>query len=352
MQLPMASTWWRALQRALAWSSTMYALTALLLCLIFVGFCLAADRIHDDIGLRLGAKLALLELHPGLIFAGDSRTAQQVDPALAASVMGQRLGYAINIGVIGNDPLAVLAAVRERPGDFRHADLVLNLSPYHINDGSKKEFFFSTNAIARMDLMQKLQTFLLDRPQTLLWFIRASFEEFAWRRQHAAAPAPIPARLGLEDPSTAAHIVREPGNTGAPDLPFRYTDFLNTEIGVYEGYSYYRAWRPDGFKAGLVEAALCELRPLVRRLVIVAPPWAPILQFTKRPAWRALEGQFHDVISAMARQCGFEFLNISEVPGLGFEDFLDEAHISRSGMPAYTEYLMDRLGYRRSSPPS
>ncbi len=330
----------------------MYALTALLLGLIFVGFCLAADRAHDDVGTAIGAKLTLLDLHPGLIFAGDSRTAQQLDPAVAASIIGKPPGYAVNIGAVGADPLAVLAAVRERPAAFHDADLVLNLSPYHINDANMRPYFFSSAAIARMGLRQKLRTFAPRSMKTLLWFIQDSFGDLAWRERQGTTVGPMPARLGLDDPGHAGHIVREPGETGLPDLPYRYRGFLDTEVGLYEDNPYYHPWRPEGFKAGLVKAALCKLQPLVRRLVVVAPPWAPIPQFTTRPAWRGLEAQFDAAISAMARQCGFEFLNIAAVPGLGFADFRDELHVGETGIAPYTRYLMDRLGYRAATPPS
>ena len=43
-----------------------------------------AKQVHVDIPYALAVKLPLLKAQPDLIFAGESRTEYQVDPALAA----------------------------------------------------------------------------------------------------------------------------------------------------------------------------------------------------------------------------------------------------------------------------
>jgi hypothetical protein len=307
--------------------------------LAFLGLCIWAGRIHDDVSPQLAAKLPLLELQPRIIFAGDSRTAQQVDLAVAAKILGQPPGYAVNLAVVGADALEYLAAVRERPAAFRDADLVLGLSPYHLNDGNRKEFFFSTGAIARLGLGQQLLTFVPADIATLMWFIRDAFQTQADRLRNPDRVGPLPVRLGQEPLAGRIVVAQEAGTR-------RYRDWLNSEITAYEGHTYYRDWQSEGYKARLVEGALCALRPLVHRLVIVSPPWAPIAEFTGRPAWRRLEAQFRAELSTIARACGCEFLPADAVEGLSIEHFADETHVNDVGAPLYTAYLLTRLGYR------
>jgi len=100
------------------------ALTAAISSIAFACLLLAAVRIHDDIGQQMGSKLQLLEYNPQLVFAGDSRTQEQIDPVLAAKLLGQRCGYAIDIGAPGEDPIAVLAAVSRYLEQFRNIDSI------------------------------------------------------------------------------------------------------------------------------------------------------------------------------------------------------------------------------------
>src|ERR1700730_10418133 len=55
----------------------------------------SADRVHDDVPPLLAVKLPLLASHPELIFAGESRTEYQVDPYLAAQLIGRPRGAAV-----------------------------------------------------------------------------------------------------------------------------------------------------------------------------------------------------------------------------------------------------------------
>ena len=49
------------------------------------------------------------------------------------------------------------------------------------------------------------------------------------------------------------------------------------------------------------------------------------------------------LIENAGRRCGFDVLDIQSVPGLTQENFFDESHISESGVPIYTRYLMTQL---------
>src|SRR5664279_1707915 len=88
-RLPAAFVRWIAAALALAavvWLAGLAALLAI------------ADRVHDDVPVLLAVKLPLLKLQPELIFAGESRTLNQIDPDLAAQLIGRPRGAAINLG--------------------------------------------------------------------------------------------------------------------------------------------------------------------------------------------------------------------------------------------------------------
>src|SRR3954465_320986 len=79
------------------WIASALALT-LLAWLAALGVLLAiANRVHDDVPALLAAKLPLLQSHPELIFAGESRTVYQVDAGLAAQLLGRAPGAAVNV---------------------------------------------------------------------------------------------------------------------------------------------------------------------------------------------------------------------------------------------------------------
>jgi len=328
---------------SLRWIVATGALAAVLAAVLFVGVVYVANRIHLDIIPALAPKLTLLDLEPALVFAGDSRTAQQVDPALVAEMLGKPRGYAVNIAAQGEDPAAVLAAARAAPGAFHHADLIMNLSPYHINDGSKREYFYSTPTIARLGLARELRTFVPSRPRTLVWYIQDTFDGAA----AAAAPPPPPSPAVL----LAGNLGYTPvaGNIVVFGNGHRYRDFLTAEIRPYERHSYFDDWQPDGFKVAVVRSALCDLRPLVHRLVIVAPPWAPIADLTGG-AWRDRQQDFDRALGAIATACGFEFLAIDAIDGLGIGFFADEVHLNPEATPIYDSYLLRRLGYIAKRP--
>lgn len=319
------------------WIAATCALTIVFASLLFVGILQVANRLHGDIIPTLAPKLGLLSLHPTLIFAGDSRTAQQVDPVVIADLLGKPKGYAVNIAALGVDPAAVLAAARAAPDVFRHADLVINISPYHINDGLKREFLYSTATIARLGLARELWTFLPRHGRVLVWYIQDTLQGAASGTPPAAARETLLAgRLGY-DPVAGTVTPFGSGH--------RYRDFLRSEIGPYEDHLFFRDWQPDGFKLALVRRSLCELRPLVHRLVIVAPPWAPIPEFTGSLAWRDREREFEGVLKALASGCDLEFVTIDTVDGLGIGQFADEVHVNPEGTPIYDAELLRRLGF-------
>ena len=97
------------------WIAAALALTAVAWLVALAGLLAVANRVHDDMPVLLAVKLPLLASHPELIFGGESRTDYQVDPALAAQLIGKPQGAAVNIAYDAGEPLALLAAMRREP---------------------------------------------------------------------------------------------------------------------------------------------------------------------------------------------------------------------------------------------
>jgi hypothetical protein len=156
-----------------------------------------ANIVHDDVPMALAVKLPLLRSHPELIFAGDSRTHYQVDPVIAAEMLGKPAGAAINLGYEAGEPLAVLAAINLKPDAFEHARLVINLTPPILNDGSRTAGSNLQDVTARMDIAGPMTTFLPLRLSTLIRYIREPFNARLAAAEGLADRAPPPADFGL-----------------------------------------------------------------------------------------------------------------------------------------------------------
>src|ERR1043165_5170407 len=71
------------------WIAAALALTLLAWLAALAALLAIANRVHDDVPALLATKLPLLQSHPELIFAGESRTVYQVDAGLAAQLIGK-----------------------------------------------------------------------------------------------------------------------------------------------------------------------------------------------------------------------------------------------------------------------
>src|ERR1700726_2626745 len=117
------------------WIAAALALTAAVWLVTLAGLLALANRIHDDVPALLAVKLPLLASHPELIFAGESRTVYQVDPDLAAQLIGRPKGATVNIAYDAGEPLALLAAMRREPDRFQNAHVVVSVAPLLFNEG-------------------------------------------------------------------------------------------------------------------------------------------------------------------------------------------------------------------------
>ena len=98
------------------WIAGLLALTVAAWLAALAVLLAVANRVHDDVPVLLSEKLPLLASHPDLIFAGDSRTLYQVDPRLAAQMLGKPESSAVNIAYDAGEPLALLAVMLNGAG--------------------------------------------------------------------------------------------------------------------------------------------------------------------------------------------------------------------------------------------
>jgi hypothetical protein len=304
------------------WIAGALALTGLTWLAVLAGLLTIANRVHDDVPSLLAVKLPLLQSHPELIFGGESRTVYQVDAALAAQLIGKPQGAAVNIAYDAGEPLALLAAMRREPERFRNAEVVVSVAPFLFNEGVRSAAVYPQDVAVRLGVLQQMISFLPLRVGTLIRFIREAFNARLAADQHVAEGAP-PAGFGLTViPRTQA------------------ADQWAAEIG---SHPHYANWNVSGPKARFETAALCDMVGLSKKLTVVVPPWAPRYDRARDPAWREKEDQIVALLSDAGRRCGFEVLNIPQVPGLEQGNYADEMHVNASGVPIYTRYLVSRL---------
>ncbi|MEA2821485.1 MAG: hypothetical protein QOJ86_3489 [Bradyrhizobium sp.] len=304
------------------WIAGALALTGLTWLAVLAGLLTIANRVHDDVPTLLAVKLPLLQSKPELIFGGESRTVYQVDAALAAQLIGKPQGAAVNIAYDAGEPLALLAAMRREPERFRNAEVVVSVAPFLFNEGVRSAAVYPQDVAARLGVLQQMISFLPLRVGTLIRFIREAFNARLAADQHVAEGAP-PAGFGLTViPRTQA------------------ADQWAAEIG---SHPHYANWNVSGPKARFETAALCDMVGLSKKLTVVVPPWAPRYERARDPAWREKEDQIVALLSDAGRRCGFEVLNIPQVPRLDQGNYADEMHVNASGVPIYTRYLVSRL---------
>jgi hypothetical protein len=305
------------------WIATALALTLAVWLAALAGLLAIANRIHDDVPYLLAIKLPLLQSRPELIFAGESRTVYQVDPSLAAQLIGKPRGAAVNIAYDAGEPLALEAAMHRQPDRFLKADVVVSVAPFLFNEGVRSAAVYPQDVAARLGVVEQMGSFLPLRVGTLIRFIREAFGARLAADQHLADLAPLPAALGLK-------II----DRTQPD------DSWPAEIG---SHAHYANWDLSGPKARFEIGALCDMVALTRKLTVVVPPWAPRYDRARDPSWRDKDNQYTALVVDAGRRCGFDVLNIQSIPGLDQGNYADEMHVNASGVPIYTRYIVSRL---------
>jgi hypothetical protein len=314
----------RRVQAASAqWIAGALALTAVAWFAALAGLLALANRVHDDVPALLAVKLPLLQSHPELIFAGESRTVYQVDASSAAQLIGKPPGAAVNIAYDAGEPLALLAAMRREPERFQKAQLVVSVAPFLFNEGVRSAAVYPQDVAARLGVAEQMVSFLPLRVGTLIRFIREAFAARLAADQHLA-------ELGAQPAAFGSKII----DHTQPD------DRWPAEIG---SHAHYANWDLSGPKARFEIGALCDMVALTRKLTVLAPPWAPRYDRARDSSWRDKDDQFAALVTEAGRRCGFDVLNIRSIPGLEQANYADEMHVNASGVPIYTRYLVSRL---------
>ncbi|HLX13742.1 MAG TPA: hypothetical protein VKS24_00875 [Bradyrhizobium sp.] len=318
------STTLRRVQAASARSiAAALALTVAVWLAALAGLLAIANRVHDDVPVLLSVKLPLLSSRPELIFAGESRTVYQVDPVLAARLMGKPQGAVVNIGYDAGEPLAVVAAMRREPDRFRKAHVVISVAPFLFNEGVRSAAVYPQDVAARLGVAEQMVSFLPWRVGTLIRFIREAFAARLAAEQHVADTGPQPASFGVKVIERTQPEDRWPADLGS--------------------HAHYANWSLSGPKARFEIGALCDMVRLAQKVTVVVPPWAPRYDRAQDAEWRNKDDQFVSLVTDAGRACGFDVLNIASVPGLQQDNYADEMHVNASGVPIYTSYLVSRL---------
>ncbi len=308
-------------------SSARWILVSLVLAVavwlaLLAGLLAVASRVHDDVPEALAVKLPLLSSHPELIFGGESRTYYQVDPRLAAELIGKPQGSAVNIAYDAGEPLALLAVMRREPEIFRNAHVVVSVAPFLFNEGVRSAAVYPQDVLSRIGVFRQMVSFLPLRVGTLIRFIREAFASRLAAEQDIADLAPQPA-FGLNV------IDRDESESRLP-----------ADIG---SHPHYANWNIAGPKAHFEIGALCDMVKLARKVTVVIPPWSPRYDRARDPVWKERDDQYVALITEAGRNCGFDVLNIPSIPGLEQGNYADEMHVNASGVPIYTRYLVSGL---------
>src|SRR3984893_6619036 len=198
------------------WIAAALALTAAVWLVALAGLLAIADRVHDDVPALLAVKLPLLASRPELIFAGESRTVYQVDPILAAQLIGKPTGSAVNIAYDAGEPLALEAAMRREPDRFRKAHVVVSVVPFLFNEGVRSAAIYPLDVMARLGVAEQMSTFLPLRVGTPIRFIREAFNARLAADQRVADLAPLPPGFGLKMIDRTEPDDRCPPENGSP----------------------------------------------------------------------------------------------------------------------------------------
>lgn len=299
------------------------ALTAAVWLAALAGLLAIANRVHDDVPVLLAVELPLLASHPELIFAGESRTEYQVDPALTARLIGKPQGSVVNIAYDAGEPLALLAAMRREPDRFRKAHVVVSVAPFLFNEGVRSAGVYPLDVAARLDVAEQMTSFLPLRVGTLIRFIREAFASRLAAERNLADTAPQLPAFGLKIIDHTQPEDRWPADIGS--------------------HAHYANWNLSGPKARFEIGALCDMVALARTVTVVVPPWAPRYERARDPQWREKDDQYVSLVAGAGRRCGFDVLNIPSVLGLNQANFADEMHVNASGVPIYTFFLVSAL---------
>jgi hypothetical protein len=69
----------------------------------------------------------------------------------------------------------ILQLIDKYPQKFKHASLVISISPFGLNDGAKEQNEFSFALISKMSFFEQIKTFIPSNIDTILAYYKGNF---------------------------------------------------------------------------------------------------------------------------------------------------------------------------------
>lgn len=270
----------------------------------------------------LAAKEYLLEGKPTLIFAGDSRAAFQLNPAVAAQQLGLQAGDVVNIGGGHGDVVAIANLARRYPAVFRQATLVVSVSSFQVNDGARDPHYYPGPMLAKMPLWRQFELFFPRRIDTLAEHYRTTFDGLI------GAGWTLPLFPDSHGYNAATNRI---------DISKMHLDAQN--------HPWYKNFEISGEKLRYFEDALIDLNGSVKKMYVYTGGFAPIyLDRIKGNAIAAYEAEFGRVTEAVCRRNKIIYLSFAEDRTIPLDYFADEVHLNTKGADLFTRQVIDRFG--------
>ena len=225
----------------------------------------------------LAVKLPLLASHPELIFGGESRTAYQVDPALAAQLIGKPPGLRSILPMMPGSRWRCLRRYAASAILFQKAHVVVSVAPFLFNEGVRSAAVYPQDVLPRIGVFEQMVSFLPLRVGTLIRFIREAFAARLAAGQHMADLAP---------PAGRARACRSSTLPAGQPLAGRHRlarALCRVEYCRPQGAFRDRRAVRDG-EAG-------------RKVTVVIPPWAPRYDRARDPEWLKKDDQYAALVT-------------------------------------------------------
>jgi hypothetical protein len=286
---------------------------------------------RDD---SLSGKEYLLRKNPRLIFSGDSRAERQLDPAVAAKVLGIDKDEVVNIAVTAGDPLMIESLIDRYPGQFRRATVIVCMSANQINDGAKWKKYFSTAMIARLNIFEQITMFL-------------PFNFRTWKNYYRSI---LYQMFGIEEEPHTDEYVETNGfyavageinvkllADGEPDEKEEAGGGPTTKIN----HPWYMDYHSGGKKQQLLRESLRAIAPRVGRLIVFTGPFSPAyLRSIRHSPLYEYEMDFETKLAGLCRELGIPFKSFLQHPLLPDKYFYDSAHLNGEGAGIFTEIVI------------
>lgn len=301
---------------------TTFTASCAALFLSFVSFLQVVNSNFVDTSLK--DKVYLLEQHPAVIFAGDSRAQRQLDPLYFTSqIDADRV--AVNIAVEAASVMSIAQTIDRYPEVFESAAVVLSVSSAQVNEKAFNGGSFPMPMIARLSIPEQVLRFSPDNLDVLKIYYRRAFKDL-----RKSLTGRLKSRR--DDEST---------------LGFRPIDQVWDVSGVSRArQEAVHHWRAPivlgGHKTKLFEQALLDVDSKVGKLVVFNGPVAP--SYRKLMHGSSLinnEIVFERYMSDLCRKRGIPFEGYAFDDRFLDEDFYDPYHLNVTGAEKLTRIVFE-----------